>query len=115
MGFDYELQYTSEAENLVADAISRVLGFEILLMALSTIQSNLMSLIEQTWLTDPTLQLIIQQKQQDPNAFSKFQWFNGQLRSQGKLIMGDDPSLKAILLQWMHNSQLEDIQVEMPH
>jgi len=62
MGFQYEIHYKNGVENKVADALSRVQGSELLLMAVSTIQSNLIALIEQNWQQDPTLQNIIQQK-----------------------------------------------------
>ena len=42
MGFDYIIQYKSGAENTVADALSRVSGASLLLMALSHIQSYLL-------------------------------------------------------------------------
>lgn len=41
MGFSYEIQYKSGTENKVADALSRVNGAELLLMAISVIQSDL--------------------------------------------------------------------------
>jgi len=73
-------------------------------MALSTIHSYLLSLIEQSWHFNPTLQRVIQQKQLDPQAFPKFHFCDGQLGRNGKLVVGADPSLKAKLLQWMHTS-----------
>jgi len=63
MGFDCEIQYKHGSENLVVDALSRVEGAEILLLVISTIQSDLISLIELAWPQDPTLQHIILQKQ----------------------------------------------------
>jgi len=62
MGFEYEIQYKSGTENLVTNALFRVQGSELLLMALSTIDSNFYTLIEQNWSKDPVLANIIQQK-----------------------------------------------------
>lgn len=47
MGFDYIIQYKSGTENIVANALSGVQGAELLLVALSTINSELFTLIEQ--------------------------------------------------------------------
>jgi len=104
MGFSYEIQYKSGVENVVVDALSRIPSSEPLLLALSTIHSDQMSLIEKAWYSDPILQQILQQKQHDPNAFPKFQLCEGQLRRNGRLVIGNDPSLKAKLLHWMHAS-----------
>lgn len=98
------IQYKSGTDNLVANALSRVQGSEILLLALSTRQSDLLALIEHSWQTNPALQRIIQQKQQNPNAFPKYQLLNGQLRRNGKLVMGANTNLRAKLLYWVHTS-----------
>jgi len=94
MGFQYEIQHKSGVENKAADAFSRVQGSELLLMAISTIQSDLMSLIEQTWQQDPVLQHIMQQKSQDSASFPKYQILHGQLRRKGKLVIGCNKELK---------------------
>ena len=104
MGYDYIIQYKSGAENTVADALSRVSSATLLLMALSQIQSNLLQLIEHSWQTDPHLQLIIQQKQQNAALFPKYQWENRQLRRKGKLVVGDDADLRKSFLHWVHTS-----------
>ena len=65
-----------------------------------------MGLIEQSWTADSHLQGIIQQKQQDATAFTKYQLINGQLRRKGKLVVGADDSLKTKLLHWVHSSPL---------
>jgi len=72
MGFEYEIHYESGAENVVADALSRVTWSELLLMAISTIQSDLLDLIKGASTTDPALQHIIHQKQQNADSFPKY-------------------------------------------
>ena len=46
MGFEYEIQYKSGQENVVADALSRGQGAELLPMAVTTAHFDLMNLIE---------------------------------------------------------------------
>lgn len=82
----------------MADGLSRVSSSSLLLMAVSISQSDLMGLIEQSWASDPYLQRIIQQQQQDANTFPKYQLIDGQLRRKGKLVMRADDSLKIKLL-----------------
>ena len=48
MDFGYMIQYKSRVDNVVADALSRVPSATLLLMAMSTIQPNLMELIEKS-------------------------------------------------------------------
>ena len=109
MGFQYEIHYKHGVENKVADALSRVPGTDFLLMALSTIQCDLMALIEQSWQQDPIVQNIIQQKLQDPTHFPKYQLLEGQLRRKGKLVVEANPELKGKILQWVHTSSVGGI------
>ena len=41
MGFSYKIQYKSGFENKVVDALSRVTNFELLLMAISVLHSDM--------------------------------------------------------------------------
>lgn len=59
MVFDYEIHYKFGKENLVADALSRVAGSESMCMALTIIEFELSTLIQQSYLLDPTLTTLI--------------------------------------------------------
>jgi len=83
-------------------------------MAISTIQSDLLDLIKGAWTTDPALQHIIHQKQQNADSFPKYQIIDGQLRRKGKLVVGSDAALRAKLLQWVHSSAIGGTLVGTP-
>jgi len=46
MGFQYEIKYRSGQENATADALSRVVGAELLALALTGINTNILDLIK---------------------------------------------------------------------
>ena len=97
MGYDYEITYRKGKENIVADGLYRVVGAQLLALALSTISSDLLETIKASWTQDPTLQTLIRSltgRQQHP----KYQWVQGILYRKGKAVVGSDPSLKQHLL-----------------
>ena len=55
MGFSYTIQYKSGTENLAAEAFSRISGTEILLIAISLINSDLQEKIQQSYEHDLNL------------------------------------------------------------
>lgn len=59
MGFDYIFQYKSGSENLVANALSRVYGAEVLCFDLSVVDSNLQHLIQQSYELDVDFQHLL--------------------------------------------------------
>jgi len=103
MGFQYEIHYKKGAENTVADALSRVPGAEILSMAVSSIQSNVLDFIKASYALDSNLQHIqdqLQQGQKPPHYTMQ----DGLLRKKGRLVIGPDLALREKLLQWVHDS-----------
>jgi len=113
MGFCYEIQYRSGIENVVANALYRVSSSFLLLMTISIIQFDLMDLIDQSWSSDPYLDMIIQRKQQDAALFPKCQLINERLRRKGRLVVEADEGLRAKVLQWVHSSPLGGIEEGM--
>lgn len=55
MGFDYEIQYKGGSENIAADALSRVQGSEVLLLAISVVDSDLVRMLIQSYNHDSYL------------------------------------------------------------
>ncbi|XP_021766248.1 uncharacterized protein LOC110730736 [Chenopodium quinoa] len=59
MGFDYEIQFRVGKENTVFDALSRVTGAEILLCAITVVDSNLVQCITDSYQLDDNTMVIL--------------------------------------------------------
>nr|GEW94209.1 putative mitochondrial protein [Tanacetum cinerariifolium] len=103
LGYNYEIQYKKGVENQVADALSRITSGDLLSIAVSSLNSNLLDLIKQSWVQDAMCQKLISDITQDPNSHPKYQWSNQELRKKKKLVIGNSPELKQ-KLSWMHDS-----------
>jgi hypothetical protein len=66
-GYDYEIIYKKEKENVVVNVVSRKYKDEGSLFSLSFFVSNWIEVVRQEWLQDPKLAHLIQQMQQDPH------------------------------------------------
>jgi len=103
MGYDYEIQFRQGKENLAADGLSRVFSARLLTMALSTISSTLFDSIKASWAQDPHLQSLIQALEAG-QPHPHYTWQQGILYRKGKVMVGNDPTLKQQLLQLFHDS-----------
>ena len=101
MGFDYEVCYKKWVTNKAADALSRK---PALLQAITSLQTDLVDKIRQSWYHDAALLSLIQQLQQAVRPQSKFTWSSDQLRRNGKLVVGQDLQLRKELLDLFHAS-----------
>ncbi|XP_042032325.1 uncharacterized protein LOC121779040 [Salvia splendens] len=106
MQFDYEIRYKKGSENTAADALSRVPEAMIFALTSFMIPLELIAKIKESWESDPQIQLILQEKQQDSASHPKFSFVNGELRRKGKLVIGNDLLLKAQILSLFHESAM---------
>lgn len=103
MGFDYEIQYKSGTENWAADALSRVHGSELLLMAISVVSSDLESQIKDSYHLDAYL-ITVMQKLSTGNSVHHYSLQHGLLRRKHKLVIGPVPALRRTIIEWHHSS-----------
>jgi len=102
--FDYEIQYRQGKENLVADALSRVEGSEVLHMALSIVECDFLKEIQVAYESDGVLKDIISALQQHPDAKKHYSWSQDILRRKSKIVVPNDVEITNKLLQWLHCS-----------
>ena len=99
MGFDYEIQYKPGQENVVADALSRVQGSEVLMMAISVIDSNLTQAITDSYALDDNTMGILHKLQNGEDVLG-FKYQEGLLIRHGRIVVGLDENLKKQLIGW---------------
>jgi hypothetical protein len=59
LGFDYEISDKQGKENMVADALFQEASWEGLLMAISTVSTELLQQIKESWEQDSSIQQLI--------------------------------------------------------
>ena len=101
MGYTYVIQYKAGKDNVAADALSRIPSAEVLFLALSVIQSDLLEKVKSSYALDPLLQSYAQGSATPKPPYSMV---DGYLRKKGKLVIGPDEELRKLILDWVHNS-----------
>ncbi|GJW47595.1 retrotransposon-related protein [Tanacetum coccineum] len=75
-------------------------------MIVSEISNDLLQRIQASWVTDLSIQQIIQKVKDGGNVDSKFSWQDEQLRRHGRLVIGSNAQLRSELLKYYHNEPL---------
>nr|GEW52061.1 putative reverse transcriptase domain-containing protein [Tanacetum cinerariifolium] len=91
LGFDYEISYKSGSDNLVADALSRISsGVELNELVLTSITTDLMQQVKESWTQDEKLQQLLLQLQSQTYKKDKYALVDGILRRKGKIVVEGD-------------------------
>ncbi|GJU00390.1 putative mitochondrial protein [Tanacetum coccineum] len=107
LGFDYEISYKKGSENVAVDALSKVnFGFKYCSLVLSTISSPLLQQILESWTHDAEIQALINKLQTDPNSNCKYTWVDEQLKRKGRLVVGNNESLKQQITTYFYKGPL---------
>nr|KYP41337.1 Transposon Ty3-I Gag-Pol polyprotein [Cajanus cajan] len=77
-------------ENVVADALSRIEHIDCQALTVTSLQSDLLARILQSYQSDPDVQKLISQLQVDANSHKHHSWNGSELRRKGRLVVGRD-------------------------
>ncbi|XP_010491426.2 PREDICTED: uncharacterized protein LOC104769009 [Camelina sativa] len=102
--FDYEIQYRQGKDNIAADALSRVEGAEVLHMAMSVLECDLLKDIQAHYATDAELKKLIDDLAANIPAKKHYTWTQSILRRKTKIVVPNNIQLRDSILQWMHCS-----------
>ena len=102
MRYDYEVFYRKDISNIVANILLRRPYGQF--QAITTLYFDLFDRIQLTWTNDPHLVQLISQLLQGTEHSTKFTWQNSQPKRKGKLVVGQDDTLKTDLLSCFHSS-----------
>lgn len=101
LGYDYEIQYKKGVDNVVANALSRVQGAEILCLVITVISSDLEDLIKESYNLDPTLATMLSQLQQKVHI-PHYILQNGLIKKHNRVVVGPDLVLRNKILHRHH-------------
>jgi len=104
LGYDYDIEYKQGRENVPADALFRIPNKEVYALTTSTISTDLLAEIKNSYEGDATVQGIIKQLQESTNTHPHYTWVNDHLNRKGKVVVGKNPALRDKLISMFHNS-----------
>jgi len=102
MEFDFIIEYKQGKENVVTDALSRQDTLECSALVIHLLNPDLSQKIQQAYLNDPHLQLLVQELIAKPSSHKHFRWVIDELHRKGRLVVGNDADLRQSLLNWLH-------------
>ncbi|GAA0139024.1 hypothetical protein LIER_00655 [Lithospermum erythrorhizon] len=106
LGLDYCIQYKQGKENLVVDALSRRGHENAQVFIISTVQPVWMQEIQGTYLANRTIQHILAGIIIKPQDYPHYEYKEGLLRYNGRIVVGDDDIMKHKIMAAMHDSAI---------
>ncbi|GJU69087.1 transposon ty3-G gag-pol polyprotein [Tanacetum coccineum] len=107
LGYDYEIVYKNENENVVADALSRMESSgEILQISVSSVSSGVWDKVKDSWKNDLDTQNLIKSLEHHSYKGNKYSWTGEILKRKGKVVVGNDPELRKELVQHSYDEAI---------
>lgn len=104
MQFDFEIEYKKGKENKADDALSRLPSVELTAMTLINVKSELLDMIKNRWEEDTTLKELIKSLKGKGTNNKGYAFVHGQLRKNGRLVVGSNIELRKEILQIWHST-----------
>ncbi|GMI70911.1 hypothetical protein HRI_000760400 [Hibiscus trionum] len=105
--YDYEVIYKKVSTNVVADTLSRKpRNGEGQLLAISSVNTNVMARVAESWGTDDRLRKIIEAIQRGSSHYAKYSWDEKWLIRKVKVVVGQNEELKKDLILYFHCSPI---------
>ncbi|XP_054821761.1 uncharacterized protein LOC129320365 [Prosopis cineraria] len=104
MGYDYEIHYRRGNDNNAANALSRMPKSEFFHVSLQTCSDFLFLEIQKSWDENVDLQALKAHLQQKGHVEGNYSWDGQHLRRNGRLVVGNIPSVRQKILEWLHAS-----------
>ncbi|GMI70195.1 hypothetical protein HRI_000688800 [Hibiscus trionum] len=107
LGYDYEVIYKKGSTNVVADTLSKRPGVEEgQLLAISSVNSEVMTRVVSSWATDDRLKKIMEELQKGTSHYSKYLWDGKWLRRKGRVVVGNSEEPRRDLMLYFHYSPI---------
>lgn len=106
-GYDYKIVYKKGVENRAVDALSWVQGPEFLTLTLSSVSSNMIHQIKDSWAQHKDCSDLIKALKQRHGP-SRFSWNGELLRQKGRLVVGQDEVLRRNILSIFYQSLMRE-------
>jgi len=105
MGFDYEICYKKDRENVVVDGLSRIPTAKLTAISMSSISSEILEQVKQSWLTDDNIQVVIS-KLNNGESNPKYAYSQGLLYRNVKVVVGSNVELHSHIIELFHDSSM---------
>ena len=104
MGYDYEITYNKDKDNLVENSLSHTFDDHVSLSSISMPIPNLLQFVQQGYVNDPSLSEIIQWLVSNPSVVPHFSWDGSSIEYKGCLVLPQSTNLHQDVFYELHAS-----------
>ena len=105
-GYDYEIIYKKNKDNVVADVLSQKYEEEGSIFSLSFIVPDWLQVVRQEWLHDPKSSHLIQKLQSISLVSPVYSWLHDEIQYKGHLYLSKQSQIKSTMLFELHSTPI---------